>query len=88
MDSVTHFLGIKFEIRRQESNDATIHMSQETLSEKLLQHVGWSSKDPTNPSATPNWSSHPIDNIKNSKILLTTRATLTDKLRSLIGSLL
>jgi len=83
MGNVTHFLGLRFQWRKTNSN-LKVHISQEAFSDNLIQQAGLSTIS-AKTNLTPFRSGTPVDSIEDNNEY---DHTLEKEMRSYVGSLL
>ena len=87
MGNVTHFLGMRFQWRRDDTH-LKVHISQEAFADTLIEQAGLSHFSAST-KKTPYRSGYPVDMIEKDPTLSPTqRAAIQAQYRSLVGSLL
>jgi len=88
MGNVSHFLGLRFQWRKQPNSHLKVHLSQEAFADTLIEQAGLS-HFATTTTKTPYRSGYPVDMItKDNELSLHQKAAIKAQYQSMVGSLL
>ena len=88
MGNVSHFLGLRFQWRKDKNSHLKVHLSQEAFADTLVEQAGLS-HFATTTTKTPYRSGYPVDMIaKDDNLSTHQKAAIKAQYQSLVGSLL